>query len=256
MVGHTITLKATALYEDGTQAPALAVEWKSSVPANATVTDGVVSGAATGTTDITATVNGVTSDPLTITVIPVPVESVAFTSTVNSGVLGTDVTLTAEITPEDATDKTLTWESSKPDVAAFTKTGAPAGGKILSLLKAGATTITVTAGGKTATMEFTVENPPLDALTVTAEARAGGQTLTVAEALGTDLQRRYKITAAADKPTVTYDQVLATADGWQAYPANGQVSGAEGDVATVVDVRNKGANARAVGTVTLPAPLA
>ncbi|MCZ4443939.1 hypothetical protein [Bifidobacterium breve] len=63
---------------------------------------------------------------------------------------------------------------------------------------------------------------------MTATARDGGQTVTVKEALAAGLQRRYKITAANAKPMVDYD--------------------------TVVDNTTSGANARARGEATLPAP--
>lgn len=254
LIGRTITLKATAVYGDDSPVETPTVEWASSKPDVATVADGVVTGKTAGSTIITATVDGVASPDLTVTVAPVPVETVRITSTVNQGVEGSDVTLTAEVAPDDATDKTLTWESSNTEVAAFTKTGAPAGGKILSLLKKGETTVTVHAGDQSATLDFTVLG--LDALTVTATARQGGQTLAVTEAIGKDIQRRYRITSADAKPTVAYDTVCATADGWLAWPENGEVSGTEGQVATVVDVTVKGANARGKGEATLPAPLA
>lgn len=61
-----------------------------------------------------------------------------------------------------------------------------------------------------------------------ATARDGGQAVAVKEALAAGLQRRYKITAANAKPMVDYD--------------------------TVVDNTTSGANARAKGEATLPAP--
>lgn len=63
---------------------------------------------------------------------------------------------------------------------------------------------------------------------MTATARDGGQAVAVKEALAAGLQRRYKITAANAKPMVDYD--------------------------TVVDNTASGANARAKGEATLPAP--
>ena len=63
---------------------------------------------------------------------------------------------------------------------------------------------------------------------MTATARDGGQAVAVKEALADGLQRRYKITAANAKPMVDYD--------------------------TVVDNTTSGANARAKGEATLPAP--
>lgn len=91
---------------------------------------------------------------------------------------------------------------------------------------------------------------------MTAAARKGGQTVTVREAIASGLQRRYKITDANAKPTVDYDTVVDTASGWLAWPANGQVSGTAGQIVTVVDSTTSGANARAKGEATLPAPTA
>lgn len=91
-------------------------------------------------------------------------------------------------------------------------------------------------------------------LTVTAAPREGGQTVTVTEPVDAGLQRRYRITAADAKPAVAYDTVTASGDGWQAFPANGQVSGAQGQAITVADCTTSGANARKVGDAVLPAP--
>lgn len=74
---------------------------------------------------------------------------------------------------------------------------------------------------------------------MTATARNGGQTVTVKEALAAGLQRRYEITAANAKPMVDYDTVVDTASG---------------QIVTVVDNTTSGANARAKGEATLPAP--
>lgn len=97
--------------------------------------------------------------------------------------------------------------------------------------------------------------PTLGVLTVTATGVANGQAITVTPDPANGELRRYKITDANAAPTVAYDQVLATADGWLEWPGNGQVSGTEGQVITVVHVTTQGAKARAVGTATLPAPL-
>lgn len=93
-------------------------------------------------------------------------------------------------------------------------------------------------------------------LTVTATGREGGQTVTVTEALEQGLQRRYKITESNAKPVIAYDTVVATDDGWLEFPANGQVSGNEGQTITVVDNTTSGAKSRKVGTAALPAPTA
>ncbi|NMM98157.1 hypothetical protein [Bifidobacterium olomucense] len=122
---------------------------------------------------------------------------------------------------------------------------------------AGTVNVTASAYGVTTPpLKVTVTNPPLGALTVKATAREGGQTLTVTETVGSGMLRRYKLTAANQKPTVSYDTVCATADGWLDLPANGAVSGTEGQIATVVEQTTQGAKARKKGEAVLPAPTA
>ena len=67
--------------------------------------------------------------------------------------VGANETLTATITPETATDKTVTWESGDSTTATVDATGRVAG------LKTGKTDITVTtkSGGKTAKCTVTID---------------------------------------------------------------------------------------------------
>lgn len=149
---------------------------------------------------------------------------------------------------------TPTWATSDDTKATVTPA---ADGKtaVVDFIAAGNVDISATIGKVTKKTSFTVTPPPtLGTLTVKAAARVGGQTVTVTEAIGSGLQRRYKITAANAKPTVDYNTVIDTKSGWEAFPANGQVSGAEGQVITVVDCLMSGANARSKGEVVLPAP--
>ena len=67
---------------------------------------------------------------------------------------GDDVTLKATVLPEDATDKTVTWTSSKTAVATVDATGK------VKAVAAGEATITATAGDKTATCKVTVTAIP------------------------------------------------------------------------------------------------
>ncbi|KFI56585.1 Ig-like domain-containing protein [Bifidobacterium callitrichos] len=131
-------------------------------------------------------------------------------------------------------------------------------GGALTLTKPGATQITATLanddGTQITSTPVTITGVQLYALTVTAVTRKGGQTVTVDQAPANGELRRYKITNADAKPTVAYDQVLATADGWVEWPENGQITGTAGQVITVVHVTTQGAKARAVGTAVLPAP--
>ncbi len=62
--------------------------------------------------------------------------------------------LTAAVTPDNAADKTLTWSSSDEAVATVSSEG------VITAVRAGHTTITAAAGGKTGTCALTV-NPDI-----------------------------------------------------------------------------------------------
>lgn len=89
----------------------------------------------------------------------VAVTEVKITSTVKEVTAGETITLTAEVLPENATSKTVTWTSDNNEVATV-KDGVVTG------VKAGEATITANAGGKTATVKVTVK----------AAATSGGET--------------------------------------------------------------------------------
>ncbi len=90
---------------------------------------------------------------------------------------------------------------------------------------------------------------------MTVTARQGGQTVDVSGALASGLQRRYKITSADARPVVEGGTVVDLASGWLAFPLDGQINGAAGQVVTVVDCTVNGSYARAKGEAVLPAPL-
>ena len=82
------------------------------------------------------------------------VEEVKFYSTELLLVIGeADVTLTATVLPEDATDPTVTWTSSNPSIATVTALGNK--GTVHGVSN-GEVTITALAGDKTATCKVTV----------------------------------------------------------------------------------------------------
>lgn len=89
----------------------------------------------------------------------VAVTEVKITSTVTEVKVGETITLTAEVLPADATNKTVTWTSSDATVATV-KEGVVTG------VKAGEATITASAGGQTDTVKVTVK----------AAATSGGET--------------------------------------------------------------------------------
>ena len=82
----------------------------------------------------------------------VSVESVTLdASTATLFVGGEPVTLTATVTPNDATNQTVTWTSSDETVATVTN-------GTVTAKKAGTAIITATAGGQTATCSVTVSD--------------------------------------------------------------------------------------------------
>lgn len=90
----------------------------------------------------------------------VAVTEVKITSTVKEVTAGETITLTAAVSPENATNKTVTWTSSDTAIATVDSTGKVTG------VVAGTAKITAKAGEKTATVEVTVK----------AAATSGGET--------------------------------------------------------------------------------
>ena len=92
----------------------------------------------------------------------VPVTGVTLNKTTLGLVAGGDTaTLVATVAPDNATDKTVTWESSDPNVATVEN-------GVVTPIAAGEATITVTTvdGNKTATCEVTVSAGEVDATAI------------------------------------------------------------------------------------------
>ena len=171
--GKKLTLKANTNKR-------IAVTWTSSKPKVASVKNGVVTGRKVGTAVITArTADGKTASCKVKVVIPVKKLKLSRKSARIA--VGKSVRLKVTIFPKNATDKKLTWTSSKPKVASVKK------GKVKALKK-GKTTITVTApSGKKAKCKVTVYkvikvkrvklSAKTLALTVGAEARLTAKVL-------------------------------------------------------------------------------
>jgi uncharacterized protein YjdB len=127
---------------------------------------GAVSASAVGSTTITVTTaDGNKTDTCTVTVSadPIAVSGVSLNKMSTTIALGGFETLTAAVTPPNASNKEVNWTSSDTSVETVT------GGIILSV-KAGKTTITARTvdGGKTATCEVSVSatSEPVTAVTL------------------------------------------------------------------------------------------
>lgn len=150
-VGETLQLNVTKEHTDD------AITYTSSNTEVATVSDtGLVTAVAKGEATITAEAGDITDTiKITVTEAVVPpdpvieVESVTLNKTEITLEAGTTETLTATVLPENATDKTVTWETSNAEVATV------ANGVVTAVAK-GEATITAKAREKSATCKVTV----------------------------------------------------------------------------------------------------
>ena len=115
--GHNASLSATVCPDNATNKN---INWESSNNSVATVSNGVVTAIATGTARITATAADGSGHHGCCSVIvtkDVMVTNVSITPSSTSLNVGESCYLNATITPNDATNKTVYWHSSNPDVA-------------------------------------------------------------------------------------------------------------------------------------------
>ena len=170
LVGEEVLLTATVVPDNATDKT---VTWSSSDDALATVVDGKVALLKAGEVTIKAVAGGKeATHVITITEPVIDVESITISGD-DTGFVGEEILLTATVLPENAADKTITWESSDFEVAVVSQ------GKV-TLLKAGQVTITAKAGGKEATHVITVSPILADSVTVTGLERGFvGETVTL-----------------------------------------------------------------------------
>ena len=147
--GKSVTLTATVQPSNATNKT---VSWSSSNAAVATVSDGVVTAVKEGTATITATA-GDKSAQCTVTVKRgvVAVTSITLSQTTLTLKEGENATLIPTVYPDNATDKTVIWDSSDVTVATVSLTG------VVTAVKEGIATITATAGDKSAQCTVTVK---------------------------------------------------------------------------------------------------
>lgn len=144
-VERTKTTRLIASAEPADAYP-IEIEWKSSDESIATVEEGVVKGISDGEATITATVNGGPSVDCKVTVYSNHATGVTLSETAMTVGTGKTSRLTANVAPDETTDKSVTWSSDNERVAKVDKNGVVKG------IGDGTATITATTvdGGFTA----------------------------------------------------------------------------------------------------------
>lgn len=152
-LGKTYTLTASVSPDNATDKT---VTWSSSNTAVATVKNGTITGKTAGTATITAkTGNGITASCRVTVVNPViAVTGISLSADSATVKTGESYTLTAVVSPENASNKNVTWSSSAPDIASVNNgvvTGIEKGTAVITARtdngKTAACTITVTSSG-------------------------------------------------------------------------------------------------------------
>lgn len=137
-IGQTLSLTETITPAEATNK---SVSWKSNNESVATVSGGVVTAIGAGSATITVTTtDGVKEASCAVIVSPaiIEVSNVLLGISTISVNMGGSFTFAASVLPENATDKTLTWESSNTAVATVAN-------GVVTPVSAGETTITVTS---------------------------------------------------------------------------------------------------------------
>lgn len=156
--GDTLQLNATVEPEDATSKD---VTWTSSDKTIATVsTKGLVKALKAGKVTITVSANKKTAT-CEITITDYAVEGITLSADAITLTEGEDMTLTATVAPENATDKTVTWSSSDETVATVDQNGK------VTAVKAGEAVITAKAGEKSAACKVTVEAAAIEVEEIT-----------------------------------------------------------------------------------------
>ncbi|MBQ8367070.1 MAG: Ig-like domain-containing protein [Alistipes sp.] len=206
-VDDSVTLTATVAPANATNK---GVEWSVADDAIATVKNGVVTAVAIGETTVTATtVDGGFTATATITVAESIVEVTGVTLD-KPGLeleIGDSETLTATITPADATNKGVSWSTANDAIATVVE-------GVVTAVAAGETTVTVTTadGGFTATANVVVKAAPIKVDGVSLDKTM------VALEIGESLKLNATVTPAnADDKSVTWsvgnDSIATVKDG-------------------------------------------
>ena len=167
----------------------------------------------------------------------VAVTSVSLSQPTAEMIIGENVQLTATVLPSDATDKTVTWASSKQSVATVSGSG-----KVTAVAE-GVSIITASAGGKSATCTVTVSKKVIPVTSVDLNKTS----MTLVKGTTEALVATVKPDDATDK-TVTWSSsnpAIASVD------SDGRVTGVAGGEVTIY-AKAGGKEAKCVVTVIVP----
>ncbi|AEH16452.1 protein of unknown function DUF823 (plasmid) [Shewanella baltica OS117] len=166
--GEYQALQAIATYSDGSSANVTSVvTWTSADTAVAVVTpDGFLSGVEVGSTTVTATKDGITSNVVAVTVTDAVITAIQVTPATVNVAKGQTAQLVATATYSDTTSSDVTSSVAWTVGATATATVSPAG--LLSGVEVGSTTVTATKDGITSNVvAVTVTDAVITAIQVT-----------------------------------------------------------------------------------------
>ena len=238
--GQTATLQATV---SPSNASNKSVTWTSSNPSVATVdSNGVVTAVSNGTATITVMTSDGSNKTATCAVtVNIPVQATGVTLNQTSLTLtsvGQTATLQATVSPSNASDKSVTWTSSNPNVASVSN-------GVVTAVANGTATITVRTldgSNKTATCAVTV-NIPVQATGVTLNQTSltltsVGQTATLQVTVSPSNASNKNVTWTSSNPSV-------------ASVSNGVVTAVANGTATITVRTLDGSNKTATCAVTV-----
>ena len=151
LVGDVKNLSATISPENATNKD---ITWTSSNPKVATIDNGKITAKSLGTTIITASINGKKSTCEVIVADTILLESISVNKSTLTLKENTSQTLIVTYTPENATNKNITWKSSNNNIVIVDEYG-----KVTALKKGNATITAISKdGGHVSLCKITVES--------------------------------------------------------------------------------------------------
>lgn len=199
-VGESVALTATIYPENATDKT---LTWSSDNEVVATVDQsGNVVAVGLGAATITATC-GSASASCSVTVVATPVESVTISQPTAKLKVGESVSLTATVSPEDATDKTVVWSTDNEAVATVDQNGN------VVAVALGTATITATSGSANASCSVNVVATLVENIILTPESWSGveGDLFTIsATVMPENATDKSLLWSTSDESVATVDQ--------------------------------------------------